>query len=157
MKCFQTVKIPLQSKALLIMKLTAVFMLSFALNVSAHGFGQEKISLRMKKTEISGVLRTIEKQTNYRFLYNDNLEDIREKVSIEVMKDPSSLAIFGVRGGTGVIAITTKKAKAGQTLINYSGTYGIKNLVDKIEMASAAQPTTGSLFRSSFAKIGTLQ
>jgi TonB-linked SusC/RagA family outer membrane protein len=49
------------------------------------------------------------------------------------------LAIFGVRGGTGVIAITTKRAKAGQTNINYNGIYGIKNLVDKIEMASASQ------------------
>ena len=66
------------------MKLTAVFLLSFVLNVAANGFSQDKISLRLKNTEISGVLRTIEKQTSYRFLYNDNLEDIREKVSIRV-------------------------------------------------------------------------
>ncbi len=85
MKCFLTgIKTPLQSKVLLTMKLTAFLLLSFALNVSANGFGQDKISLRMKKTEIGGVLRTIEKQTNYRFLYNDNLEDIRDKVTINV-------------------------------------------------------------------------
>ncbi len=85
MKCFLTgIKTPLQSKVLLTMKLTAFLLLSFALNVSANGFGQDRISLRMKKTEIGGVLRTIEKQTNYRFLYNDNLEDIRDKVTINV-------------------------------------------------------------------------
>ncbi|MDP4262771.1 MAG: TonB-dependent receptor [Bacteroidota bacterium] len=85
MKCFLTVvKKPLQSKVLLAMKLTALLTFFFTLNVSANGFGQEKISLKVKKAEISGVLRSIEKQTNYRFLYNDKLQDIREKVSINV-------------------------------------------------------------------------
>ena len=74
-------------------------------------------------------------------IFQDNIDYINPNdiESIEVMKDPSSLAIFGVRGGTGVIAITTKRAKTGQTVINYSGTWGFKKLVDKIEMASASQ------------------
>lgn len=85
MKCFLTVlKKPLQSKVLLAMKLTMLLLLIFTLNVSATGFGQDKISLKVKKAEISGVLRSIEQQTNYRFLYNSNLGDIREKVSINV-------------------------------------------------------------------------
>ena len=74
-------------------------------------------------------------------IFQDNIDYINPNdiESIEVMKDPSSLAIFGVRGGTGVIAITTKRARSGQTVINYSGSYGFKKLVDKIEMVSAAQ------------------
>lgn len=85
MKCFLTVaKKPLQSKVLLVMKLTTMLILFFTLNVAANGFGQEKINLRVKKTEIGDVLRSIEKQTIYRFLYNDKLEDMREKVSINV-------------------------------------------------------------------------
>lgn len=88
MKCFLTVGKPLLLKWLLVMKLTAVLTLFFTLNVAASGFGQDKISLRVKNTAIEGVLRTIEKQTNYRFLYNNNLEDIREKVSLNV-KDAS--------------------------------------------------------------------
>jgi TonB-dependent SusC/RagA subfamily outer membrane receptor len=85
MKCFLTVsKKPLQSKVLLAMKLTTLMTFFFTLNVAANGFGQEKISFKVKKAEISGVLRSIEKQTNYRFLYNDKLEDIREKVSLTV-------------------------------------------------------------------------
>src|SRR5689334_21721300 len=85
MKCFLTVvKNPLQSKVLLAMKLTALMTFVFTLNVAANSFDQDRISLKVKKTEISGVLRTIEKQTTYRFLYNDKLEDIREKVSFEV-------------------------------------------------------------------------
>jgi TonB-linked SusC/RagA family outer membrane protein len=85
MKSFLTVfKKPLYSKLLLVMKLTTLLIFFFTFNVSANGFGQETISLKVKKAEISGVLRSIEKQTNYRFLYNDKLEDIREKVSITV-------------------------------------------------------------------------
>jgi TonB-dependent SusC/RagA subfamily outer membrane receptor len=62
--------------------------------------------------------------------------------SIEVLKDPSSLAIFGVKGGTGVIAVTTKKAKAGQTIVNLNSNFGYKNQVDKIKMANADQFNT---------------
>ncbi|RZM28541.1 MAG: TonB-dependent receptor [Pedobacter sp.] len=46
-----------------------------------------------------------------------NPEDIE---SIEVLKDASSAAIYGSRGANGVIIITTKKGKAGQSRINFS-------------------------------------
>jgi TonB-linked SusC/RagA family outer membrane protein len=74
-------------------------------------------------------------------IFNDNIDFINPNdiESIEVLKDPSSLAIFGVRGAAGVILITTKKAKAGQLNINFNSTYGFKTLVDKIDMADAAQ------------------
>lgn len=74
-------------------------------------------------------------------VFNDNIDYINPNdiESIEILKDPSSLAIFGVRGAAGVIAITTKKAKAGQLTINYNTSFGAKKLVDKIELASADQ------------------
>lgn len=61
--------------------------------------------------------------------------------SIEVLKDPSSLAIFGVRGANGAIAITTKRARAGQTIINFNSSVGVKKVQDRIEL------TTGDQFR----------
>lgn len=74
-------------------------------------------------------------------LFNDNInflnpEDIE---SMEILKDPSSLAIFGVRGANGVIIITTKKAKTGQTLVNINTSFGWKSVVDKIDMVDASQ------------------
>lgn len=74
-------------------------------------------------------------------IFNDNIDylNANDIESIEVLKDPSSLAIFGVKGATGVIAITTKKAKAGQVVVNFNTAYGTKKLVDKIEMANAAE------------------
>lgn len=77
-------------------------------------------------------------------IFNDNIDYLNPNdiESIEILKDPSSLAIFGVKGATGVIAITTKKAKAGQVVINFNTSFGFKKLVDKIEMADASQFNT---------------
>ena len=57
---------------------------------------------------------------------------------MEILKDPSSLAIFGVRGANGVIIITTKKAKVGQTRVNINGSFGFKSVPNQIEMVDAA-------------------
>ena len=74
-------------------------------------------------------------------VFNDNIDYINPNdiESIEILKDPSSLAIFGVRGAAGVIAVTTKRAKSGQVIVNFNTSYGVKKLVDKIQMASADQ------------------
>ncbi|MBI1344327.1 MAG: SusC/RagA family TonB-linked outer membrane protein [Terrimonas sp.] len=77
-------------------------------------------------------------------ILNDNIDYLNPNdiESMEILKDPSSLAIFGVRGATGVIAITTKRAKSGQTIINFNTTYGYKTLVDKIKMSNATEFNT---------------
>ncbi len=73
-------------------------------------------------------------------IFNDNIDYLNPNdiESIEVLKDPSSLAIFGVKGATGVIAITTKKAKTGQVTVNFNTNFGTKKLVDKIKLVDAA-------------------
>ena len=72
-------------------------------------------------------------------IFNDNIDYLNPNdiESIEVLKDPSSLAIFGVKGATGVIAITTKKAKAGQVVVNFNTSFGTKKLTDKIKLVDA--------------------
>lgn len=40
-------------------------------------------------------------------------------VSVEVLKDASSTAIYGARGANGVILVTTRKGKAGESRITY--------------------------------------
>ena len=59
--------------------------------------------------------------------------------SIEILKDPSSLAIFGVRGAAGVIIVTTKKARTGQITVNVNSSVGSKTLVDPLEVTNAEQ------------------
>ena len=48
--------------------------------------------------------------------------------SIDVLKDAASAAIYGARAANGVILVTTKKGKAGQSNITYDGYYGLQNL-----------------------------
>ena len=73
-------------------------------------------------------------------LFNDNINFLspQDIESMEILKDPSSLAIFGVRGANGVIIITTKKAKVGQTRVNINGSFGFKSVPNQIEMVDAA-------------------
>jgi TonB-linked SusC/RagA family outer membrane protein len=72
-------------------------------------------------------------------IFNDNIDYLNpaDIESIEILKDPSSLAIFGVKAANGVIAITTKRGKGGQTVINFNTSFGFKKLVDKIDMVDA--------------------
>ena len=73
-------------------------------------------------------------------LFNDNINFLNPQdiEYMEILKDPSSLAIFGVRGANGVIIITTKKAKVGQTRVNINGSFGFKSVPNQIEMVDAA-------------------
>ncbi|HEY9363623.1 MAG TPA: TonB-dependent receptor [Chitinophagaceae bacterium] len=88
-------------------------------------------------------------------VFNDNIDYINPNdiESIEILKDPSSLAIFGVRGAAGVIAVTTKRAKTGQVLINLNSSAGYKQLVDKIKFANSEQFKT--LYNEERANLGT--
>jgi TonB-dependent starch-binding outer membrane protein SusC len=63
-----------------------------------------------------------------------NPQDIE---SIDVLKDASATAIYGARGANGVILITTKKGKAGQSSLNYSVDYGVSNLSKPLDVFSA--------------------
>ena len=71
-------------KALLIMKLTFLLVFVAMLQVSAKVNGQEKVSLKLDKVEISKALNSIEKQGTYRFLYNSRLNSISHRISIDV-------------------------------------------------------------------------
>lgn len=59
--------------------------------------------------------------------------------SIEVLKDASAAAIYGSRANAGVILISTKSGKSGQTRIEASAHYGISKLASDIEMANSAE------------------
>ena len=68
------------------MKLTTALLLFCILQVSAKGFGQKKLNLKFTKTEISTILTSIEKQTTYRFLYNNDLADLKQKINLTVQE-----------------------------------------------------------------------
>jgi TonB-linked SusC/RagA family outer membrane protein len=74
-------------------------------------------------------------------LFSDNINYLNpaDIESMEILKDPSSLAIFGVRGANGVIIVNTKRAKRGQTVVNFNSSLGFKEVTHKMPMTNAAQ------------------
>lgn len=62
-------------------------------------------------------------------------EDIE---SIDVLKDGSAAAIYGVRGTNGVIIITTKRARGQETsVVEYSGNMSVQTIARRLEMLTA--------------------
>ncbi|MFB0499308.1 iron complex outermembrane receptor protein [Mucilaginibacter sp. SG538B] len=57
--------------------------------------------------------------------------------SIDVLKDASSTAIYGSRASNGVIIVTTRKAKTGQTRLTYSGYGAVEKVSKNIDVLTA--------------------
>src|SRR5690606_30913811 len=70
-------------KPLLLMKLTTLIMLLMVVGVQAKVVAQ-KVTLSMEKAKMEDVLSAISKQTQYRFLYADELLKESDRVSISV-------------------------------------------------------------------------
>lgn len=59
--------------------------------------------------------------------------------SIEILKDASATAIYGVNGANGVILITTKRGLTGKPTIRYNGYTGFDNIAHMLEPLSPAE------------------
>lgn len=60
--------------------------------------------------------------------------------SVNVLKDASATAIYGSRGSNGVIVVTTKRGRSGQSQITYRGQYGVSTVGDaRFEMMNSEQ------------------
>jgi TonB-dependent starch-binding outer membrane protein SusC len=67
-------------KPFLVMKLTVLWILLFALQASA-GINAQTVTIKVNNTAISSLLTAIEKQGSFRFLFNSNLPDLQQKIS----------------------------------------------------------------------------
>ena len=61
-------------------------------------------------------------------------EDIQ---SIEILKDAASTAIYGARGGNGVIIVTTKHGQANKTIVTFSQYTQFLSVVNKMDVLNA--------------------
>jgi len=64
--------------------------------------------------------------------------------SIDVLKDASAAAIYGSRAANGVVLVTTKSGKDGQTIVQVSANYGIQNIANEVNVLNAQQWATVS-------------
>ena len=59
--------------------------------------------------------------------------------SIDVLKDAAATAIYGNRAAAGVIIVTTRKGKAGQLQVSYSGYVGNEKVSSNLKVMDASQ------------------
>jgi TonB-linked SusC/RagA family outer membrane protein len=67
-----------------------------------------------------------------------NMSDVE---SVEVLKDAASAAIYGSRGGSGVILITTKSGRSEKTRYNLKTSWGTKNPYKVYDIMSTSEYT----------------
>ncbi len=70
-------------KNFLIMKLVAFIILITALQVSAKSYSQDKISVDFNHTNLSKALKTIERESSYRFVFSNDVLSDKLKVTLK--------------------------------------------------------------------------
>ncbi len=72
---------------------------------------------------------------------NDDIRNINSAdiVTMDILKDASATAIYGMRAANGVVLITTKRGRPGKLVINYDASFGVKEATKLVNMAGANQ------------------
>ena len=70
-----------------------------------------------------------------------NINDIppSDIASIDVLKDASLTAIYGAKGGNGVIIVTTKSAQAGKVQVSFNGRLSVSSLSRSLDIMNTGQ------------------
>jgi TonB-linked SusC/RagA family outer membrane protein len=69
-----------------------------------------------------------------------NVNDVQ---SMEVLKDASATAIYGSRGANGVVLITTKKGKKGESKVVFESYYGVAKVAQGLQYMTPAEFAVG--------------
>jgi len=103
--------------------------MSVSLNTSAKGGGD--LLVRGKSTLTAGNSPLIVLDG---IIYNGQLSDINPNdiETVDVLKDASSLAVYGAKAATGVVAITTKKGKGNKPTITLNTNVGFAELAQNM-------------------------
>ena len=72
-------------------------------------------------------------------------------VSMEILKDASATAIYGAQGANGVVLITTKHGRSGESKISYEGMFAVSQQNVRIDMLNLRE---WAEFYNDFVKLG---
>jgi len=77
-------------------------------------------------------------------LLTDNINNINSSdiLTLSVLKDAASLAIYGNRGANGVIIVTTKKGKTGKLKVSLDSYTGVRDILSKVRVADGKSYVT---------------
>ena len=75
----------------------------------------------------------------------DNINDIppSDIASIDVLKDASLTAIYGAKGGNGVVVVTTKSAKEGKVQVTFNGDLKIEGEITQYNQRNKSVSSEG--------------
>ena len=65
-----------------------------------------------------------------------NNVDPNDIASVNVLKDGSAAAIYGTRGSSGVILVTTKRGTSGKTSVDYNGSLAVSTIANNVDVMS---------------------
>ncbi|OOQ56670.1 SusC/RagA family TonB-linked outer membrane protein [Mucilaginibacter pedocola] len=106
--------------------------ISVALNTSAKGASAGDFQVR-GKASLSGNVQPLIVLDGV--IYFGDLADINPNDidRVDVLRDPSALAVYGAQSAGGVVAVTTKKGKKGGSVITLNANMGIAQLLQNQE------------------------
>lgn len=127
-------------KILLFMKLSLILMVVFTLDLSATGYSQFSFTIEGKK--IREVFDFIEKQSDYRFFYNDDFESIDKVINLKVERQSinqvleNNLIVVSLKGNlqqnrvTGTVNDENGNPLLGVTVLVKGTTIGVLSDLD---------------------------
>jgi TonB-linked SusC/RagA family outer membrane protein len=93
---------PLFLKFVRIMKLAFAIILISCLQVTAGGFSQNRISVDFQSTQLKKALTFIEKKSNFRFLYNENLVTNTPRITLTMVNAEVTEVLGRLLNNTGL-------------------------------------------------------
>ena len=95
-----------------------------SISMSTDAAGTADLQIRGKNTLSAGSAPLIVLDG---VIYDGSMQDINamDVESIDVLKDASSVAVYGAKAANGVIAITTKKGNTGKPIITFNANVGL--------------------------------
>ncbi|MGO4288751.1 TonB-dependent receptor [Chitinophaga sp. RAB17] len=143
-------------KLLLTMKLT-IFLFLTCLQVQAICFAQETITLQVKETSIKQLLKTLEHQTAYRFVFHDKTLPENKKVTVAAKDATLDAVLTQAFSGTN-LAYTLKEDGL---VVVYAQTTTAAIVVDNITITGTVRgidnlPLPGVTVRATGTTAGTL-
>lgn len=90
-------------KTLLIMKLTTFFILITAVQVSAKGYSQEKVTVNFENVRLDKALKVVEKKSSFHFVYSNLILNDKRKVTLKASNIPVRDLLEELLKNTGLI------------------------------------------------------
>jgi TonB-linked SusC/RagA family outer membrane protein len=135
------------------MKLTTVLLLFTTLQVTAYeGSSQDRVSVDFRNTKLTRALKEVERKTQYRFVFSNQVLDEHVKVTVDATDMPVMEVLRKMLTGTGLIfnqmennlvVIKREEAPAGTIIVKGKVTDGMGDPLPGVSIMSG--PRTGTV------------